>query len=219
MKTLLLDLVWLLALTLSPVALAKASWKDLSASDFSLSPAPQQGSAVDLGDLMENLKLQDSRTSAQCHEIEAMGNAKFKDLFKASGLLSDSEYDDVKDLMKKTGKLAKKISKDFKDHFKRLRPSDEDSQIKPCDGVSEAIDYSYPSSHATVATTVSCVLATVYPHRAKAFSAYAHSIGLKRVLGGMHHPTDIAAGEQLGYDLCRQLLKDSDYQGSLDDLR
>lgn len=203
---------------LASSALASSSWEKLNAVDFSVSNPPQQGDLADQADLREMLALQSHRTAAQCKEIEAMGSAKFKDLFKNSGLLSDSEYKNVKPLMKETAELAHSISKEFKEHFQRARPAQEDSRIHPCDDSSKSSDYSYPSSHATVATTVSCVLATVFPDRARSFSEFAKTVGKMRVLGGMHHPTDIRAGEELGNEICERLLEDTDYREALKDL-
>ena len=200
-------------------AFAFSSWEQLTAAQFSVNPPAMRGSAVDFADIQEILRLQSSRTNDQCLEIESVGSANFKNLFKNAGILTDDEYSHVNKLMKKTGKLAHAINKEFKQVFHRERPADEDQRIIPCGESLLSSEFSYPSSHSAVATTVGCVLAVVFPNRATAFASYARMVGEKRVLGGKHHPSDIVAGEALGKAICQRLLKDGDYQHELKKIR
>ena len=44
-------------------------------------------------------------------------------------------------------------------------------------------------------------------------------IGWNRVVGGMHHPSDIAAGRVLGQAIARALLRDADFKAQLEEVK
>jgi acid phosphatase (class A) len=51
------------------------------------------------------------------------------------------------------------------------------------------------------------VLSRIYPDRAAAFMQRADEIAKNRVLGGVHHPSDIEAGKKLGDLVANKMLK------------
>jgi hypothetical protein len=173
-----------------------------------LAPPPLPGSAQDIADRQELLSDQAQRTDLQCEQAEAMAKASFK-LFKPA--LNQAQYRHVHDVMKAVAKLAADEAKRQKEVFQRPRPAREEPRLHTCSGL-ETDGYSYPSSHATVASSVACLLERLYPPQAKSLAEFAHGIGELRVIAGYHHPSDIAAGEALGAAICRQLLDDSDFQ-------
>ena len=84
-----------------------------------------------------------------------------------------------------------------KNYYKRPRPFDyADETVDPC--IEKATGYAYPSGHATSARLYARLLGKMYPERAEAFLKRGDEAALFRVLGGVHHPTDIEAGKKLG---------------------
>src|SRR4029077_8678561 len=57
---------------------------------------------------------------------------------------------------------------------------------------------SYPSEHATVAGAASTVLAYLFPDKADDFKARAEEAAQVRVQAGLHYPSDVKAGLELG---------------------
>jgi acid phosphatase (class A) len=109
----------------------------------------------------------------------------------------------------KTKALLEKVKKDIgeminapKNHFKRLRPYQIDSQLVL--GEPEP-SFSYPSGHSTRGTVYSLVIAELFPEKKDAILTIGRDIGWDRVLIGKHFPTDVYAGRVLGYAIVRQL--------------
>jgi len=82
----------------------------------------------------------------------------------------------------------------------RPRPVGDDAERRPCQRVSEAgrKSASYPSGSSTVATVYGEAFAALEPQRASEARRIAHEMGLSRLVCGMHYPSDVAAGEDLG---------------------
>lgn len=57
---------------------------------------------------------------------------------------------------------------------------------------------SYPSGHAASAHSAATVLSARWPERAASYQSLAREAGEARVYSGVHFPSDIDAGEQLG---------------------
>lgn len=80
--------------------------------------------------------------------------------------------------------------------FKRQRPCDIfnnfNAFVEPSD------KFSLPSGHTTAAFLMASLLANFYPEIAGIVYLWASTVGLSRVLLGVHYPTDIIAGALLG---------------------
>ena len=68
---------------------------------------------------------------------------------------------------------------------------------------------SYPSSHAAVAATEACILGALFPEKKDRLMEYGLYLGNLRAIVGVHHPSDILAGQKLGADICARLLGNS----------
>lgn len=58
---------------------------------------------------------------------------------------------------------------------------------------------SFPSAHTATAVALALVLATFYPRGRLLFAVFAVAVGLQRVLGSAHYPSDVLAGAAVGW--------------------
>jgi hypothetical protein len=116
-------------------------------------------------------------------------------------LLQDAERD------------SKAFTSKGKDRFDRPRPFEADSRVRPV--VKTSGDRSYPSGHATRGAMWAAILAEVVPERKKALIGRGQEIGWDRVIGGVHYPTDVYAGQVLGTALAREMLKTAVFREQL----
>lgn len=80
--------------------------------------------------------------------------------------------------------------------FKRQRPSD---VFKNFNAFVEPSDkFSLPSGHTTAAFLMASLLAYFYPSVSIFVYLWASTVGISRVLLGVHYPSDIVAGALLG---------------------
>jgi hypothetical protein len=61
-----------------------------------------------------------------------------------------------------------------------------------------ASTYSYPSTNATLGTVYAQILCQLDPGDQNAITATGSLLGTDRVLGGVHYPSDVVAGQRLG---------------------
>ena len=182
------SLVWILS-----AAPAIAAW-DVPEEKLHLDPPPAVGSRVEKQDYEVLFEYQATRTKAQCKEANSHTFASMKVLFGPDqGILTEDEFEHVKAFGNKIIRNMAVYGHGFKREFARLRPYDNNEEIKPCI-VKPTGKTSYPSSHAAIGWILGEVLAEIYPDRAEELKAQGMHIGDLRVLGGVHHPSDIKAG-------------------------
>lgn len=158
---------------------------------------PALGSVESAKDFEVLKNFQATRTEAQCAEAGKEEASTVVTFFAGkNGPLTRNEADEIHSgLLKVYAEagvniyLAKKL-------YKRPRPYDTDAEIVPCIGLESS--YAYPSGHATLARMFAKVLSRLFPEREAAFIKRADEIGRNRVLGGVHHPSDIEAAKKLG---------------------
>jgi acid phosphatase (class A) len=107
-------------------------------------------------------------------------------------------------------------AKVFKNHFMRKRPYITDQSIKTCVAPEQGGEYaSYPSGHATMGFSMGIILANLIPEKAAAIMSRANLYAENRLVCGVHHRSDIIAGQVLGSLVAVQLLQNSDFQKML----
>lgn len=88
----------------------------------------------------------------------------------------------------------------FKSYFKRNRPPQAipgyRSVIEPSD------QFSFPSGHTSAAFLVCWAIVFAYPDSIWLMLPWATSVGISRVMLGVHFPTDTLAGAALGSSIC-----------------
>ncbi len=109
------------------------------------------------------------------------------------------------------------ISSQGKRAWNRPRPPLFDSRIHPVVPLPKS--GAYPSGHATQAFVWAGLLAEIFPENRDAIRARAHLVAWSRVIGGVHYPTDIFSGRDLGDQLVEEFLKVPEVQAGLKRVR
>ncbi len=168
-------------------------------------PFPAMGTTESDEDFKILMHYQETRTAEECAAAATEEKGTLKNLFGGPhGLLTDKEVRHFSIDMKR-GMIAAGLDHSIaKLIYKRPRPFVSHAEIKPC--IKMPNNYSYPSGHATISRVYARILGTLYPERAAAFLARADEIAMHRVLGGVHHPSDIEAGKRLGDAIAERIL-------------
>jgi membrane-associated phospholipid phosphatase len=142
----------------------------------------------------------------------------FTSLYTPSGILTSAEMTEVQPFLDQVSQKVSNVATVFKKEFSRPRPYNEDSAIHPCaDKPSGAT--AYPSAHATEGAVDACVLGQIFPDRADKLTAWGQFVGELRVIAGVHHPTDVVAGQALAASICSWLLDQGDFNAQVAKLR
>lgn len=171
-----------------------------------IGPYPKPGSIEELMDFEILLNYQDNRTPEQCELAADEEDASIEAFFGGKhALLSDHE---IKFAKKKFRALTIKSGLAiyyYKKKYKRPRPYITHPEIKPC--VELETSKAYPSGHTTISRVYARALSYFFPERAILFLRRSDEVALNRVIGGVHHPSDVAAGKVLGDSLANNYLR------------
>jgi acid phosphatase (class A) len=176
-----------------------------------LAPPPAEDSQQEKDELQQVLDLQAKRTDADvaaCVADQEYSVFRFTDVvgpaFDAAVLPKTAAYFSAAvDAAKATVDAAK-------GHWDRRRPFLVDSRVQPCDKPSKSA--SYPSGHATAGTVMAILLANLIPEKQAAIYARGWLFAQHRVMGGVHFPSDIAAGRIAGTLVAQAILTDPGMQ-------
>lgn len=169
-------------------------------------PYPEKGSEAEARDFEIMLSLQETRTDEQCAEAAQQEQATLKNIFyKDNGPLTKREANRLTVILFKAYAEAGVNIYLAKGAYKRPRPYLTRPDIVPC--IDKENSYAYPSGHTTVARVFGRILSRIYPERAEAFMKRADEAAQHRILGGVHHPSDIEAGKKLGDFLSDHVMK------------
>ena len=113
-------------------------------------------------------------------------------------------------LVARAVEIADKLCIQLKGFYRRARPPAGNPAIKPLD-VKHFDHQSYPSWHATMGMLHALLLAELVPAQREALIGRGQEIGWDRVIAGMHHPSDIAAGRMLAQLVFRSLMRKPDF--------
>lgn len=90
---------------------------------------------------------------------------------------------------------AWRVGDNVQDFWGRTRPWLTDKRVELL--AKKITRPSYPSGHTTTNHVWAHVLAELFPAKRKALFNHAYSIGMNRVKGGVHYPSDIEGGKRL----------------------
>jgi membrane-associated phospholipid phosphatase len=96
---------------------------------------------------------------------------------------------------------------DSKFTWNRARPAETDPSIRP--RITTPRSPSYPSEHAVVAGAAATVLGYLFPAEAEAFQHLAEEAGRSRLTAGVHYPSDVIDGLELGRAVGRKIVADA----------
>jgi acid phosphatase (class A) len=180
-------------------------------------PPPAPGSETDKADLALLHQLQNRRTQAQCGAAKAQAHAYYEEFFgdisPFVSLLPAGAADFFNYIIADSDAVTVKL----KDRYKRPRPFQRGAGLKSCAGMTPGL--AYPSGHAAISRLFALILTDLVPERRAEFFARADEAALNRVIGGVHHPSDIEAGKRVADLIYPELLKNPAFRADLESLR
>lgn len=181
-------------------------------------PPPVPHSKEDLDDLQAVIFAQTARTQAEClraaFESEGFATSFFGGDY---GPLTTNEAKKLIEFQERLFNEVNAFSRLLKKKYSRVRPFERDTRVTPCIPLHHSS--SYPSGHAATAYVASRAFALIYPDKTKEFFFRARTIAWGRVIGGVHHPLDVSAGEILGEKVFSALLENEDFLNDLGNLK
>jgi acid phosphatase (class A) len=209
LKTPILAAVWALCLPFPGWAQAPAPAEAVLTQPWVgfVGPFPKADSDEGKADLAIVLWEQRIRTPAEIQR--ALAEVKLGPGAYATALghpVDAARYPRTFELIDRVGRDIKVVTDGLKKHFARVRPYHADPRVQPA--IEREPSPSYPSGHATRGVAYAVVLADLVPERREALLAQGRLVGFDRVIGGVHYPSDIEAGQRLGLKLVAEWLAD-----------
>jgi acid phosphatase (class A) len=184
-------------------------------SDFPSPPAA--GSAQDQADFAVLKEWQLKRTPEECARANAGAHAEFKEFFGDMSPFAEPLPAEAAAILDHVRGDTDWAVYGIKERFNRPRPFLVDKELEPCLG--RAGGKAYPSGHATISRVFALLLGDLVPERRADFLARSDEAALDRVIGGVHHPTDIEAGKKLADRVYKNLKKSRRFKEDLKKLR
>ena len=187
--------------------------------DVSLFPAPPSDQSPEgLKDLEDVYQLQITRTQERCQQAAKDITLSMGVLYgPPMGPLTREEVRGIQNLSRLVFADADYYVNRVKSRWRRLRPFERSRRIVPC--IPPHASSSYPSGHATISRAFALVLAEIYPEKREALLERSNVVAMSRVVGGVHHPIDIQAGQYLAGLIVDQMKQNRNFQATLAPLR
>lgn len=161
-----------------------------------LGAPPKVDSDEGKADLAIVLWHQRTRTEADVRRARSEVNLNLGVYAEALGrAVEPSRFPLTVALLDKAGNAIRPVTDGVKKHYLRARPFLADARVQPV--LEREASPSYPSGHATGGLLFALVLAELAPDRREALLAQGRLVGVDRVIGGVHYPSDIEAGQRL----------------------
>jgi acid phosphatase (class A) len=173
-----------------------------------LPPPPEAGSAQERAELDELLRIQAARTPEQVRRAVADSHVnifRFADALGSPANFNPSQLPLTTALFKHIERDESLFMNSAKDAFGRPRPFLTEERLEPV--VPKPPSASYPSGHTTWAVACAIVLADMVPERRRQIFARADEYAHNREVGGVHYPSDVAAGHLAGTALAESLFQ------------
>lgn len=183
-----------------------------------LGPFPAVGSEEGKADVAILLWHQRTRTPADIQRAASEVKLGLEAYASASGrALNAAQYPKTAALIDKVGKDTKAVTDSLKKHFLRPRPYLTDARVQPA--IERETSPSYPSGHATRGLIFGLILGELAPERREALVVAGRQVGVDRVIGGVHYPSDIEAGQRLAQRLAAEWLADPQNRAAVEAVR
>ncbi len=182
------------------------------------SPPPAPGSDAQREDLAVILAWQNKRTDADCAKAQLTADSTYDSFWGGKSPFTEPLPDEVRKFFDRLTYDLDSAVTNMKDRYQRPRPYKAyPDQAKPC--IKKSWGYSYPSGHSSFSRVFADVLADIIPERRAEFFAKSDEIAADRVIGGVHFPTDIAAGKVFGDLYHAELLKSDAYKKDVEKMK
>lgn len=179
---------------------------------------PRLGSIAQSNDEAQVMSLQRSRTQRDCEQATKEYAASLTTFFGPStGILTSEQVDKLSPLLGPIQSDADYFIHIFKNELPRPRPYAYVKDVVPC--LPKEKSLAFPSGHATLARLLGLIIGEILPNKKPAIEKRAAEIGRNRILGGVHHPSDVEAGFKLADKLFLELKKNSAFTEKLRQLR
>lgn len=183
----------------------------------SVAPFPAPDSIEQRVDELNLLTLQEMRTKADCER--AAGEVKVSlDHFYGGpkGALTPAQVEALAPFFEQIRNDSDYFIQRLKVERARKRPFQYIKDLEPC--VTREMSPAYPSGHATLARLYALILSDMFPAKTKELLKRSDVIAEDRVLSGMHHRSDIIAGQALGERLYKEFSKSPEFRRELNSL-
>jgi acid phosphatase (class A) len=158
---------------------------------------PKPGSDGAKADFAILLWLQRSRTAEEVRRAKSEVNLHLGVFSEVTGRdLDSAAFPLTQALVEDLGKDLRQVTSALKTRFGRPRPYVANALVKPA--IKLEPNLSYPSGHSSWGTAQATLLAELLPERREAILERGRQVGYDRVIGGVHHPSDVEAGQVLG---------------------
>lgn len=187
---------------------------------------PADGSPEDRKDLDEVRGWETKRTKAQCelaHTQElptlenSFGHSKDRKGTPDFSKLDPKVYQELKTFFGNLERDVAYVALEAKEVWKRPRPFDRDKNIHPC--VKLENSYAYPSGHSAFGEAGGIILGEIFPKNAKSLLQAGEQVGKNRILGGVHHPSDVTSGFEIARKTLEALRKDPKFVSDLEAIK
>lgn len=162
-----------------------------------LAPPPTVGSQEQQQEMATLAHFQQTRTPAQ---VALAREDMDRSVFRFGDVLGEQftaeALPQVAALFGKVKKTGDHLLGPAKAYWNRPRPYASNPDIQPC--LDKPDNASYPSGHSTFGTLAAIILANMVPEKQALIHERAESYRLNREIGGVHYPSDVAAGRISG---------------------
>ncbi len=179
---------------------------------------PTKGSAEQKSEITQILAIQSTRTKDE--EARLKLNEKFV-VFQFAPIIGEGFTAEkcplTAAMFKDLETDSKSFSRTAKEHWDHPRPPYVNAEVHPC--VTLENEGSYPSGHATRGILFALVLADIFPEHRAALLEQGRQVGWDRVVGGVHYPSDVAAGRVLGQAIANKLTTLAAFKADLEKVK
>ena len=179
----------------------------------SVAAFPAPNTIEQRADELNLITLQQMRTRGECARAATEVKVNLANLY--GEFLTSAQIEKLAPFFDQVRNDADYFIYKLKTERNRKRPYAYITGLEPC--VAREITPAYPSGHATISRLYALILSDMYPTKTKDLLRKSDLIASDRVLAGMHHRTDIVAGQALGERLYKEFSKSRDFRKELND--
>ncbi len=183
-----------------------------------LNPPPEIGSEQYKKEIQQIVKLQKNFDLNELDQALAEKHLRPETIAEfIDPKLTRASFPKLYFLLDRSGETSYETTQNIKNFWNKTRPYLTDKKVKML--IEPSGGKSYPSGHATGSYLYANILGILFPQKREAFQNYAEKISQRRVLVGMHYPSDILAGEKLALLILDRLKQNSDFEKNFEAAR